>query len=164
MWVKGQHQQTLSEHNTQELYTDFRARALQKRDVSSAGVTHADMNLLYEFWAHFLCRNFNLTMYNEFRRYALEDSKENASSGMKNLLAFYDETLNSKKKVIHETLARDYVDIVKNEQPGGPAFERLLAAWRNGAVDMKSRKKIDNQIDSKLRAELDAGRRQRPVS
>ncbi len=77
-------------------------------------------------------------------------------TGMRNLISFYDEILNSKKKVIPEALARHYVELVKSEEPGDrPAFERLRAAWRNGALDMKSRKKIDNLVDPKLREELE---------
>jgi la-related protein 1 len=165
MWVKGQRQQPVSEHNTQESYSSFRSRALSKRDLSAPGETHADMKLLYEFWSHFLCRNFNLTMYNEFRQYAFEDASENAPSGMKNLISYYDEVLNSKKKVIPEGLARHYVEIVKGEKQGErPAFEKLRAAWRNGALDMKSRKKIDNLVDPQLREELERAPHQRVSS
>lgn len=95
-------------------------------------------------------------MYYEFRRYAFEDAHRNAMTGMKNLISYYDEILSSKKKVIPETLARHYVDLVKSEERGSrPAFEKLRAAWRNGALDMKSRKKIDNLVDPKLREELE---------
>jgi la-related protein 1 len=95
-------------------------------------------------------------MYTEFRRYAHEDAQDNANIGLKNLISYYDEILNSKKKVIPETLARHYVELVKNEDPGNrPAFEKLRAAWRNGALDMNSRKKIDNLVDAKLREELE---------
>ena len=153
MWVKGQRH---SEHNEEELYTAFRARALKNREASAPGETHPDMKLLYEFWSHFLCRNFNATMYSEFRRYAWEDAEVNAKSGMKNLITYYDEILNSKKKVIPELLARHFVELVKKEDPNDrPGFERLRAAWRNGALDMKSRKKIDNLVDPKLREELE---------
>jgi len=82
--------------------------------------------------------------------------------GMKNLISYYDEILNSKKKVIPETLARHYVELVKSEEnEERPAFQRLRAAWRNGALDMKSRKKIDNFVDPKLREELERGPKQK---
>ncbi|RDL42109.1 Winged helix DNA-binding protein [Venustampulla echinocandica] len=157
MWAKGKRQQApVEEHNHEEPYTSFRARALKNREASTSGETHTEMKLLYEFWSHFLCRNFNLTMYSEFRKYAFEDAESKATSGMKNLISYYDEVLNSKKKVIPETLARHYVELVKGEdQNDRPAFERLRAAWRNGALDMKSRKKIDNFVDPKLREELE---------
>ncbi|CAG8953506.1 hypothetical protein HYFRA_00010256 [Hymenoscyphus fraxineus] len=159
MWVKGQRQQApVAEHNSRESYTSFRARALKNRDITAAGETHPDMKLLYEFWSHFLCRNFNIGMYSEFRQYAFEDASVKATNGLKNLVSYYDEVLNSKKKVIPETLARHYVDLVKAEDSDDrPAFQRLRAAWRNGALDMKSRKKIDNYVDAELREELEKG-------
>ncbi|KAF8858120.1 hypothetical protein BDZ45DRAFT_407865 [Acephala macrosclerotiorum] len=158
MWVKGQRQQAVvSEHNSEELYSSFRARTLKNRDASVPGETHPDMDLLYEFWSHFLCRNFNAQMYSEFREYALQDSHNNAMNGVKNLITYYDEILNSKKKVIPEILARHYVELVQQEDAAGerPAFEKLRVAWRNGALDIKSRKQIGNLIDSKLREDLD---------
>lgn len=164
MWVKGQrHQAPVSEHNSQEPYHIFRARALRHRESSTPGETHADMRLLYEFWSHFLCRNFNLTMYNEFRNYACEDSRSNAMIGMNNLISYYDEILNSKKKPLAEGLARHYVELVKSEENNEqrPAFERLRAAWRNGALDMKNRKKIDNFVDQKLRGDLERAPKQK---
>jgi len=58
-------------------------------------------------------------------------------------------------------LARHYVDLVKHEKltsdldSDRPAFTKLRLAWRNGALDMKSRKKIDNLVDAALREELE---------
>jgi len=77
--------------------------------------------------------------------------------GMTNLVAYYDEVLNSKRKTIPEILARHYVDLVKGEDPlkERPGFAKLRAAWRNGALDMKSRKRVDNFVDAKLREELE---------
>jgi la-related protein 1 len=163
MWVKGQRQQApVSEHQSREPYLTFRARALKHRETSTAGQTHPDMKLLYEFWSHFLCRNFNTTMYTEFRQYAFEDAQSHASSGMKNLISYYDEMLISKKKVIPDILAGHYVDLVKAEDSDDrPALERLRAAWRNGALDLKSRKKIDSLVDQKLREELEQAPKQK---
>ncbi|TVY81575.1 putative HTH La-type RNA-binding protein [Lachnellula suecica] len=166
MWVKGHNQQmAVAEHLCPELYTSYHDRALKHREMSAPGETHHDMKTLYEFWTHFLCRNFNLTMYNEFRSLAYEDSRSHAMTGMKNLITYYDETLNSKKKVIPEALACHYVELVKSEEsPERPAFQKLRAAWRNGALDMKSRKKIDNFVDQKLREELERSPKQKSDS
>ncbi|KAK0115152.1 hypothetical protein ONS96_013618 [Cadophora gregata f. sp. sojae] len=158
MWVKGQKQQAfVSPGSSEELYTKFRARALQHRETSPPGESHADMKLLYEFWSHFLCRNFNAAMYQEFRNFAFEDAQSKAMSGVNSLISYYAEVLSSKKKVIPSVLALHYVDLVKNEDPSGPrpALEKLRVAWRDGALDMKSRKRIDNLVDSKLREELE---------
>jgi la-related protein 1 len=163
MWSKkGQTQQTpIPENNHDEFYTVVRARALKSRESTPSGETHADMKVLYEFWSHFLCRNFNPTMYTEFHHYACEDAKENAMDGMMNLVSYYDEVLTSTKKVIPDILALHYVAIAKEEKsstkPPGErlALSRLRLAWRNGALDLKSRKKIDNLIDQPLRDELE---------
>lgn len=158
MWVKDQRRQApISESNTSEKYTIFRERAIRVRESSQPGETHTDMKLLYEFWAHFLCRNFNPSMYYEFRRLALEDNHNNASTGMEQLVLYYDETLNNKKKTINEVLAGHYIDVVKGEDSPTQrsAFSKLRTSWRNGALDMKSRKKIDNLLDAKLKEQLE---------
>ncbi|KAB8289502.1 hypothetical protein EYC80_010662 [Monilinia laxa] len=158
MWVKDQRRQAaISESNTTEKYTTFRERAIRVRESSQPGETHTDMKLLYEFWAHFLCRNFNPSMYYEFRRLALEDNHSNAPTGMEQLILYYDETLNNKKKTINEVLAGHYVDVVKgdNSATQQSAFSKLRASLRNGALDLKSRKKIDNLLDAKLKEQLE---------
>jgi len=163
MWVKGQRQQApIPTDNTDELYVSVRANALRMRELSAPGDTHPSMKQLYEFWSHFLCRNFNPTMYREFRQYAMEDAGANAMVGLKNLITYYDETLNNKKKVIPDTLARHYIEIVNLEKESTigspldrPAFTKLRLAWRNGALDMKSRKKIDNLVNAALKEELE---------
>jgi la-related protein 1 len=97
-------------------------------------------------------------MYEEFRNCAIEDARYRQNTfGMNNLFEYYDEVLNSKKKTIPEFLAKHYVDLVSSEDRSKerPGFAKLRAAWRNGALEMKSRKKIDNLVDPKLREELE---------
>lgn len=138
-------------------YTVFRKQALDKRLSSSPGETPVDMDVLYQFWFHFLVRNFNSRMYNEFRSLALDDvSSRDSTSGLQYLIKFYDGVLLS-KDVIGDGVARDFVELVKSETGANerPAFSRLRYAWRNGAFNLKSRKKIDSLIDETLRADLD---------
>ena len=158
MWVKGKPRSQAN--GASEKYTDVRARALRSRESSAAPETHHDMKVLYEFWAHFLVRNFNCNMYAEFRTYALEDAQRNATVGLEQLGRYYDQVL-GKSKVISDTLASHYVELVKNEKAAAepnastPAFARLRVSWRNGALDMKSRKKIDNLVGADLKEELE---------
>lgn len=118
------------------------------------------MKVLYEFWAHFLVRNFNRNMYDEFRKYAFEDAERNSPVGLEQLSRYYDQVLN-KPRVISDTLAAHYIELVKHERANAesnartPVFSRLRAAWRNGALDMKSRKKIDNLVGPELKEELE---------
>ncbi len=96
-------------------------------------------------------------MYDEFRRLAFEDALERQSNvGIKNLIQYYDEAIAS-QKVISDEIARDFVDLVKSETTANerPAFTKLRAAWRNGAFNMKNRKKIDTFLDQNLRTDLE---------
>ena len=158
MWAKGKSQSQAN--GAAEKYTDVRERALRSRESSSKPDTHHDMKVLYEFWAHFLVRNFNRKMYDEFRDYAFEDDQRNASVGLEQLSRYYDQVL-SKPRVISDTLVAHYIELVKHEKANAepksrtPAFTRLRAAWRNGALDMKSRKKIDSLVGPELKEELE---------
>ncbi|OBT95375.1 hypothetical protein VE01_06631 [Pseudogymnoascus verrucosus] len=159
MWLKSQVDATSppSESKTSEPYTMIRSRALSNRPSSPPADVDNDMKVLYQFWAHFLIRNFNPQMYEEFRRCAHEDAGRQAMFGMNHLVTFYDEVLNSKKRTVPEVFARHYVELVREEDRAKdrPAFAKLRAAWRNGALDMKSRKKVDGFVDPVLREELE---------
>jgi la-related protein 1 len=96
-------------------------------------------------------------MYQEFRQLAFDDARDRDSFiGLHNLIAFYDESILS-SRVISDEVARDYVDLVRSEmgKPDKPAFARLRAALRNGALPLKNRVKVDKLLDSELKKDLE---------
>lgn len=138
-------------------YEDLHSRAIQQREDAAQGHTPYDMFVLYNFWSHFLIRNFNSSMYLEFHQLALEDASTNSTKiGIERLMDYYSKALASQYP-IRQSVARDYVDLVKQERSNKtrPAFEQLRDAWRNGATNLKNRKKISDFVEAELRAELD---------
>lgn len=96
-------------------------------------------------------------MYQEFLQTAFEDAERNDSTvGLKNLIQYYNESILS-QKVISDPIANDFLSLVKSEstKKERPAFDRLRAAWRSGAFNMKNRKKLDGMLDTSLKAELE---------
>ena len=163
MWVKGHADAgSLSDAHT-EPYPTVLAKALKSRELpNNTGAVHVEMRALYDFWSHFLIRNFNPKMYADFRKYAYEDAANNFSEGTKSLVDYYNQILTAGKKVIPDAIAEDYVQLVRDEQRTATkpedrlAFKALRTAWRNGALDIKSRKKIDSLVDADLKKELES--------
>lgn len=158
-WVKDKETpiDLLPNDLTHEPYHVFRRNALKQREQSGTGNCHRDMDILYQFWSHFLIRNFNTGMYQEFRQIAFDDAdKQESTVGIKNLIQYYGEAILG-QTIISNDIARDFVDLVMKEKSDTerPAFKKLRAAWRNGAFNVKNRKKIDNIIDADLKAELE---------
>ena len=140
---------------TSETYLDARDRAIHDRGFQPC--PHA-MVVMYNFWEHFLVRNFNSRMYMEFRTFAMEDaSTRNEFKGLNSLLKYYGKAIAFQDAPMRRSVAQDYVNLVRSEprESDRPAFKQLRAAWRDGALNMKNRKRVKDFLDASLEKELD---------
>lgn len=140
-----------------EPYVQLRLKALEQRGQAATGTCPYDLEVLYQFWSHFLIRNFNNRMYREFKYYAEADAAERHSfSGKNTLLKYYGQALSSTHP-IPTCVLNDYITTVRSEGPktDGVAFKQLRQAWRNGALNLRNRKKLTEAVDDSLKALLE---------
>ena len=134
-------------------YLTFRDTAMQDR---ARGLPEA-MEPMYNFWEKFLVDNFNAGLYEEFRDFAHEDAARGNDSGNKHLYAYYHSALECTKPML-DRVAADLVSVLRNEQDEArPIFKMMKQAWRNGALDMKTRKRLADRLSVEERAAFDKG-------
>ncbi|ETN45322.1 uncharacterized protein HMPREF1541_09153 [Cyphellophora europaea CBS 101466] len=145
-------QQAQPGHYFQPYFT-ARTEALQDRDHGVEGA----LEPMYSFWSNFLVKSFNLSMYNEFKELALEDQARGSDAGFQHLLSYYDGALKAVAPV-SAVVAADLVALLRNETDAArPVFKMIRLAWRNGALNLKSRKRIQDNLNEDEKAQFDKG-------
>lgn len=101
-------------------YRDFRDRCLEKRASHKSqqpGQQPAEMYTLYQFWGFFLRDVFNTSMYEDFKRCALED--HNGGQGSFGIACLFGLYHNRLLREFRPVLFKDFEKIVQQEYEKG---------------------------------------------
>lgn len=131
--------------------------ALHDKAITQRMEHHLDgaLSVLYSFWSTFLVGNFNISMYKEFVELALGDLHDGNGNGKVHLLRYYDSLLASKTPM-SERIAMDIVMMAREETGDRrPTFQKLRTAWRNGATNLKTRKRLGDVLTVEEKTEFD---------
>lgn|SRR5690606_3179596 len=129
-------------------YAAFKDAALKKRAENGAS---SDMNILFRFWRHFLTAHFNKSIYEDFKRLALEDLDASNDVGISYLLKYYHDThLGGRASKLS---SKDFVALAK-ENKYAEIRDILKTILSNTEVPGQSKAQLKSFMDGELESIL----------
>lgn len=128
----------------------IRTHAFRGQDLQVGHPLGLEMAPPYRFWSEYLSRYFNLRMYNEFRRLAIDElfTRHN-DRGFNALMDFYRHCLLSPRRLPGEVIS-DMVNLSRVSIPNVHLYVRtvLTAAINGGQMELRNRNRARQYFDA----------------
>ena len=103
---------------TEMKYEKFHDRCIAERAEKGVGLSE-EMNTLFRFWCYFLRDHFNQAMYDDFKKYASDDSEQGYHYGIECLFRFFSYGLESH---FNEALYKEFEEYVLRDHNAGHLY------------------------------------------
>ena len=103
---------------TEIKYEKFHDRCIEERNEKGVGLSE-EMNTLFRFWCYFLRDHFEEVMYEDFKKYALDDSEQGYHYGIECLFRFFSYGLESH---FDAKLYKEFEEYVLLDHKGGHLY------------------------------------------
>lgn len=144
------HKKSIPVHN--QSTEMFRKHAFGVQDPRVTSKSGPYVGPPYRSWSQYLSRNFNLQLYNEFRRLATDElfTRHN-DYGFNALMDFYRSCLLSSRRLPDEVIS-DLVHLSRAENSNFPAYvqELLSSVIDSGQMEISNRKMALHYLNSEL--------------